>query len=184
MVKKLLKILADETSTPASKDEVIKSIKEIDAFKNGDQFDVNRYKQILAANRLSPQDFEKSVSDGVKTDGARELLSRFMISDDIANKILAVQKAEREIDIVKINKNGLKSQISVSSKEIAEWLKDEKNKKSVASRFNQEKGFKYDQKEQVKASHILLRTNGKNDAEILKKAQDIKKSATTKTLPT
>ena len=178
--QKLLKVLGDELNIPVSKEQIIKTVKEIPAFKNGEQFDVSRYKQLLAANRLTPSTFEASIADGITSDASRNLLNKAYLSKDLINKILDIQKNSKEVDIIKINKNNLKKQITVTTQEIKQWLKEERNTKKVADKFMQEKSFKYDQKEQVKASHILMRTDDNNQKEILKKMQDLRKKLTTK----
>ena len=178
--QKLIKVLAEELKTPVSKKQIVKTIKDIPAFKNGDQFDVNRYKQLLAANRLTPPDFEESVSSGLISDSVRSILTSTSISKDLVDQVLKVKKNSKELDIVKINKNALKRKIVVSNKEIQNWLNEEANLKKVMEKFNQDKSFKYDKKEQLKARHILLTTTKDNDEAMLKKINEIKKSATTK----
>lgn len=178
--QKLLTRLGKELNTPVSKEKIIKTIKDIPAFKNGEQFDVNRYKQLLGANRLTPSEFEKSIKDGILTDSTQGILTKIYLSDDLINKVLSVKKETKEVDIVKINKNSLKREISISKSEIKKWLENEENYDKAKKKFTQEKPFRYDKKEQVKASHILLTTNDKNQSEMLKKIEDIKKRATTK----
>lgn len=178
--QKLLDVLAKDLKTPVSKEQVIKTIKEIPAFKNGEQFDVDRYKQLLAANRLTPSDFEKSVSSGITSDSVRNILTKSSLTNDLITKVLDTKKDSKELDIVKINKNELKREIKISVSEIGDWLKDENNLKKVMEKFNQEKTFRYDQKEQVKARHILLTTNNDNENEMLKKITEIKNAATPK----
>jgi len=178
--QKLLNVLAKDLKTPVSNEQIIKTIKEIPAFKNGEQFDVNRYKQLLVANKLTPSDFEDSVASGIMSDTVRNILTKSSLSKELVNKVLAIKKDSKEIDIVKINKNALKREINISKADIKEWLKDENNLKKVMEKFNQEKTFRYDQKEEVKAKHILLTTNKDNQKEMLKKINEIKKTANTK----
>ena len=119
--------LGKELTISVSKDKIIKTIKDIPAFKNGEQFDANRYKQLLGANRLTPSEFEKSIEDGILTEATQGILTKTYLSDDLINKVLSVKKETKVIDIVKINKNSLKREISISKSEIKNWLKDEAN---------------------------------------------------------
>ena len=180
VTQKLMVKLADELGAVASKDEIVSRIKEMPVFQTDKQFDVTKYKGLLQANRLSPNEFENSIAQEVKLNKVQNILSSVPISQNFLNSVKNLSEQERLFNAVTIDTNKLQKYIDVSKKEIKDYLEDEKNNQRVESYFNSKREQKYDQKEKVQASHILITSKGDKKDESLKKAREIRKKLTTK----
>lgn len=175
---KVMITFADEVGATASKTEIKKQIKDMPYFKTNEQFDVNKYKQLLAYNRITPEDFENDTANQIKLQKVQNLMAQIPVSDTYKKEVATIKSTAVKATIVNINKEDLKKQIKISNKEINEFLNDETNMKRVENLFKERKGA-LDQKEQVLASHILIDTKD-GEAEALKKIQDIAKKTNTK----
>ena len=61
--RKLQLIFADKADVVAAPAQVKKQIKEFEFFQTNGQFDINKYKELLRANGLTPQDFEEDINN-------------------------------------------------------------------------------------------------------------------------
>ena len=174
--RKLQLKYSEHLSIVPSEDEVISEIKKFPVFLSKDKFDIRKYKNLLKANGLSPEKFEEQVADGIKARKLESSLSYYPISSSLISELEKIQNDSKSIKIIKIPQSTLQKFVSVSKAEIKTYLKDEKNKKRVDAFFNNNKESRYDTKEQVKASHILIRGT---DSKSLEKAKEIKKKLTT-----
>lgn len=118
---------ADLGMTP-TKDEISKQIKELPYFLNErKQFDLTLYKQLLSANRLTPQEFEEDVSSNLLIQRASVISSYVPISSDNAKTHFLLKNTGANISIVKLKPSTLKKQLTVSEKEVSSFLNDSKN---------------------------------------------------------
>lgn len=173
VMSKLRFILADEMGLVVSNAEVIDQIKEAPYFKTGDQFDVNRYKQLLAANRLTPEDFEADTRNQIKGEKINAIITSFPISQNLSNDLNKLYRDTKTVKVVTLNTAELKKTVAVSEKEAKDFLKEEVNTARIKSIFEQRKDS-LGQKHQVKARHILFKTD-KDAAKAFAKANEIKK---------
>lgn len=171
---KLMLNLANKINLEIGSQELKKEIKELPYFKTGESFDVSKYRQLLAANGFTPSDFEKITSDDVKIRKMSALLSSLGTSTQFAEDIAKFKAETTTINATEIEKRKLFKYLPVSSKEIASYLKEEKNMKKAESLHKQRRNV-YEKPEEVKAKHILLKTNPKNEKEVLAKAKLLKK---------
>lgn len=176
--QKLMLILADEAHIPVPPEKVKEEIKKMPYFLTNNQFDINRYKAVLNANRLSPQDFELQLKEQVKAEGVQTLLSNVPLSQNYLNDIEKFKKEKMMAQISQFPKETLRKLINVSNKEATEYLANAENEQRLKSLFTERKS-QLDQQEEVKARHILLKTDDKNDKEIEKKINDLAKKITT-----
>ncbi len=176
---KLMAKLADDLNIAPAPTQIKEQIKELPYFKTNDRFDLEKYKAILRANRFSPADFEKDVADGLKLQRMQGLFSEFPLSQGYIKDLLTFKNQTMEADLVQVTREGLRKYLVVTPAEVKKYLATPANKKRVESLFNERKA-QLNKPEQVKASHILLKTDDKNEKEVLKKIQDIAKKATAK----
>ena len=159
--RKLLMEFAHEMGVIPSPSEVKKEIKGLPYFKTNDQFDINRYKNLLAANSYTPSQFEKNIKDDLLVKQSTPLLQSFPVSNKFVSEIDDIKKNIIEADLVKLNKNEMYKHLIVSSSDIEKYLKDPKNLDSAKKVFENTRS-QYDKKEQLKASHILIPSSDKN----------------------
>lgn len=174
---------SDRLGIIPSADQIKAEIKNLPYFKTGNQFDINKYKMLLSRNGMTPTDFENDVKQNLKAQLSGEILQAFPVSSKYVEEREKFKSQKLNANIVQFKKNSLEKHINVSNSEITSFLKDEKNKSRVESIFKQRKST-LDQKEEVLASHILFKSGDKNDADVKKKADDLKKKVTTKNFAT
>jgi peptidyl-prolyl cis-trans isomerase D len=175
--QKLFLKFSEHLSITPSEDEVISEIKKIPAFKTQEKFDVRKYKNLLKANGLSPEKFEQQVGEDLKVKKLRSSISSYPISSSLASELEKIQSDSKKIKVINIPQSKLQKFVEVSKKEIQEYLEDSKNKKRVNAYFSNNKESSYDQKEQVKAAHILIKGT---EEKSLAKAKEIKGKLNTK----
>ena len=175
--QKLFLKLSEHLAITPSKDEVVSEIKKIPAFLTNEKFDVNKYKNLLKANGLTPSKFEEQVGKTLKIKKLRSSISKYPMSSSLVSELNDIQKNSQLVKIVNVPKSKLYKFINISDKEIKTFLKDEKNNKRVSAYFTNNKESKYDQKEQVKASHILIKGTTE---ESKKKADELRKKVNVK----
>ncbi len=173
---KLRFIMADELGIVVSNDEIIKNIKEAPYFKTGDQFDVNRYKQLLAANSITPEDFEKDTTNQIKAQKLQSIVTSVPISTNLEKDLNKLFNERKTVKTITLNSAELKKTIPVTKKEITDFLAKEVNLARTKSLFEQRKAG-LSQKPQVKARHILFKTD-KDEGKAYTKASELRKRLT------
>jgi peptidyl-prolyl cis-trans isomerase D len=177
VMNKLRIILADEVGFVASKSEIVEDIKKASYFQTGKQFDINRYKSLLAYNKITPEDFEEETGNRLKSMQLQEVMRNVYFSTDMKKKLNELYNDKREATIVTLNFNELRKTLNITDKEVKDFLAKENNKKKVESIFNQRKPS-LDKKEEVKVRHILFASQ--KDGSDLKKAKDLRAKVTKK----
>jgi peptidyl-prolyl cis-trans isomerase D len=174
---KLYITLADEIGAIPSVSQIKEEIKGLPYFQNNGQFDVEKYKAILGANRLSPTEFEKEIAQDTKTKITRQLLENFPLSQKYLDEIGTFKKEQVKISGVEIDSQSLEKFIDVSATEITDFLKKEENLNRVKSVFNERKAS-FDKPEEIKARHILLKVE-KDEKAVLEEITKIKNNLNT-----
>lgn len=169
--RKLMLHLGDRMDLSASKDEITSRIKDLPYFKTNKQFDINRYKALLAANGLSPADFEKQIGDEILGNKAQDYFKYIPFSNPMVEDIITFKNNVKVVHLVQVKKQDLREFVPVLKNEIEDYLKKEVNKARVENLFK-ERRISFDKPEKVTASHILISSKTK-DAE--KKANDLYK---------
>jgi len=164
---KLTLILGDKVGVIPSSEEIKTEIKRQPYFQVNGQFSINRYKDLLAANRMNPAQFEESIKDQVRGMNSDAIFTSMPISESYLKDVENFRSQKVEANIIEIDKEALRKKLTISNDEITKYLADETNANRVQSLFNERKPT-LDQKEEVKARHILFKTDGKNDKQKLK----------------
>jgi len=198
---------AQKMGITASDEEVRQQIMSIPGLQeNGHFIGEDRYRALLRAQDppMTPADFEQTVRQGIMLDKFRAGLTEWMAISDQELEHEYKQKNEKVVlDIVAILADNFKNQVNPSDAEIAAHFDANKEKyripeqrkikfvrietANVASKikvpredveryYNEHLG-QYTTPEQIRASHILLKTEGKNDADVKAKAEGILKEA-------
>jgi peptidyl-prolyl cis-trans isomerase D len=171
---KLRLILAEDAGMVIGDSEIKEDIKNASYFKTGNQFDFNKYKQLLSYNKITPEDFEKDTEQRLRGMKFQQLVATVPFTTDFNKMLNLLYKDKKNAEILTLNVNELRKTIKISNKEIKDFLAKENNKKKVESIFNDRKNA-LNQKEEVKARHILFKvTDPKTDAKILAKAKKIR----------
>ncbi len=154
--QKLVLNTADQIGLVVSLDEIKSEIKSMSYFKTNDQFDVNRYRNMLQGNGYVPSQFEELVADNTKQKKVEELFRTVLISENFVNDIVKFKNNKTTVLAVKIGRQDLAPLVSVSEQEIKDYLSKPENKKAIETTYT-ENFSKYNKPEEVKARHILIK---------------------------
>src|SRR5476649_2176092 len=198
---------ADRLGIQVSYEEVRQRIFATPAFQeNGAFIGEARYRQLLRMQRppMLPSDFEDNVRNQIVVEKLRGSLTDWM---SVADKELEQEYRRRndkvKLAVVSLLADNFRTQVSASDAEVATYFDGhktdfkipEKRKiryllidvdavraKVVIPSADVEKAYnngieQYTTPEQVRASHILLKTEGKDDAAVKAKAEELLKQA-------
>jgi peptidyl-prolyl cis-trans isomerase D len=174
--------------------------------ENGQFIGEQRYRQLLQQQNppLTPSDFEQSVRESLMLDKFRAGLTEWMTVSDAELESEYKRRNEKVIlDVVAVLADNFKTQVNPTDADIsAHYDKDKEryripdrrkikfvridpaelaasvkvSKEDVERSYNEQLG-KYTTPEQIRASHILLTTEGKDDAAVRKQAEQVLKEA-------
>lgn len=156
---------AGQESLFATDAEIRAAILEIPAFKKDGVFQSDLYKNLLNANRLTPAEFEGSLRQQVSLQKVRGLFDAgykpLILEKNIENDL---KSSQVNIQFVKLNMEALNTSKAISDAEIKEKLTNADFKKKVQDYYSKN-AAEFETAEQVKASHILIKTAGQDPAE-------------------
>ncbi len=176
--RKLMVRFAKDLGTFPADEEVTAEIKTLPYFQTNGQFDLTRYKGLLAANRLTPLEFEQDVINQIRMKKMGELTAQFPLSKGYTNDLNKFRSEKVNAEIIQISKSSLHQFIDVSDVEVAKYLSEPTNEKRVEAMFKEQKAS-FDKPEEVTAKHILLLTEGKKDEAVKAQIEKIAKELTT-----
>ena len=127
--------LANSLELGAGKKHVKNEIKEYQMFQSGGKFDVTKYKQLLKANKISPIVFEGQMIDQVKSKKLSKLVTSLQDSKSFTAELLKLKNLKMEATVVSINKEAMTKNLSIKKSDIKAFIKDEKNKGTIASLY-------------------------------------------------
>lgn len=176
--RKLLVVISDDIGVYPSDGQIKEEIKKLPYFLTNKAFDINKYKQLLASNGYTPMDFESTFRQDLKGQLANEILTAYPASDAYFTALDKFKAQEVFANVGSVKKQALKEFVTISNKEVSTFLAIKENKDRVKNLFADRKAS-LDKPAEVKASHILLRTDPKTDAKtVLAKANKIRKELT------
>lgn len=155
-------------------------VNELPYFQQEGRFRRELYEQILAANKMTPGEFEEKLRKDRKTQRVRLLLeaSSSPLKLEVEKK-KQLGETQMNFAFVKLEKAKVAETMSVPAAEVTAKLADPEFKKRVADEFSVNNG-RYDTPEEVRAAHILIKTdpsNPESEAAALAKATTIQARA-------
>lgn len=177
--RKISLVLGQKLGINPSEKEVAAEIKKQPYFLTNGQFDLQKYKMILANNRLPIADFETEMREGLVGTKVGQLLGAYPVSTNYVKELENFRRKSMKATLVSFNKAALVKRIPVTAKERAEYLADTVNANRVEATFKERKPS-LDQQEEVNASHILLRANSTNRAQVKAKIFELAKKVNAK----
>ena len=174
--QKLIANTARDMGFEVSLEEVKKEIKSLAYFKRNEQFDVNTYRNVLQSNGYTPTQFEELIGNDLKQKKVDELFNTTIVSDSFVKDVLNFKNNGINVSAIKISRQSLAPLVSVSEQEIKDYLAKPENQKTIEATYT-ENYAKYNQAEEIKARHILIKAE--DDAKALDKIKAIKSKVTT-----
>lgn len=176
--RKLMIKFAGDIGIHPSTEAITTEVKSLPYFLTNGQFDKDRYKAILAANRLTPKEFEESeITNQLKMKSSQALVQSFPLSQNYLNDLQKIRENKVSAEFVQLSKSSVRNFVSVSKEEMTKFLSVETNVKRLESMFKERKAS-LDKPEEVKARHILLMTQGKDEAAVKAQIEKIAKEVT------
>ncbi len=176
---KLKMILAEESGIAVGSEAIKEDIKKAPYFLTNGQFDITKYKTLLSYNQLTPEDFEEDTLHRLRDQKLQALNSEISFSPELIATLNTLYKEKRLTNIITISAEDIKKTLTISKKEISDYLAVDVNKKRIEAAFNARKES-LSQKEQIQARHILITVKDGNEKAALTKAQNISKGLTVK----
>ena len=198
---------AERLGISVSDEEVRQRIFSMPAFQeNGGFIGENRYRQLLQMQRppMTPSEFEDNVRRGLAVEKLRSSLTDWLsVPDTELEKEYRRRNDKVKLAVVSFTADSFRSQVNASDAEVASYFDTHKNDfripekrkiryllididamraKVVVPAGDIEREYnnnneQYTTPEQVRASHILLKTEGKDDAAVKAKAEELLKQA-------
>jgi peptidyl-prolyl cis-trans isomerase D len=198
---------AKRLSITATDEEVRERIRTMPGLQeNGHFIGEERYRQILSMQNppMRPDEFEEQVRRGVTTEKLRATLTDWIAVTDKEVETEVRRRNEKvKLSVVSLNADKFRSDVTASDAEVAAHFEEHKNDYKVpdkrkvkyslidlqairarltiapqdVQRSYEDNAQQYSTPEQVRASHILLKTEGKDEAAVKKQAEDVLKQA-------
>ncbi len=173
--QKLIANTADSMGLVVSLEEIKSEIKNLAYFKKNDQFDVNTYRNVLQSNGYSPTQFEELIGNDLKQKKVDELFATTLVSENFVKDVLNFKNNTINVHAIKVSRHALAPLVSVSEDEIKAYIAKPENSKYLEAAYT-ESYAKYNQAEEVKARHILIKVE---DPKALDKIKAIKAKVNT-----
>ena len=198
---------ADRLKIDVSDEEVRQRILSMPAFQeNGTFIGDARYQQLLRMQRppMAPSEFEDSVRRSLKVEKLRGSLTDWLsVTDKELEQEYRRRNDKVKLAIVSFTADTFRNQVSASDSDVAAYFESHKDDfkipekrkiryllvdidamrakinlpQSEVERAYNNNMEQYTTPEQVRASHVLLKTEGKDDAAVKAKAEDVLKQA-------
>ncbi len=154
--RSLMVQFARELGVHPGADAIRDEIRSLPYFQTGGRFDMNLYRQLLAANSLTPSEFESMIENQLQSEMASNLMANLPISKSYLREREEFRSQKTSVHMVEVERSRVRNSLTVSDTQIEEFLNDEVQMGQVRELFNNRKP-QLDRPEEVLASHILLR---------------------------
>ena len=104
-------------------------IKDMEVFKDNGQFDLNRYKEVLAQNRMNPASFEAGLRNDLFLRKVQDVVNGFsMVTDSEIQSRFEFTNEEINIAYLQLKSDDFQDKVEIQDDELAEWYNENKNK--------------------------------------------------------
>lgn len=148
---------------------------ELPYFKKDGVFQSDVYKSLLTANKMSPAEFENKLRQDIKNQRSRQLFETALgVGQLQTNFEKELRAAKINLDYVGLSLTEYEQNQNLTQDSMDKKLAEPDFKKKVEDDFKARQG-EYETKEQVRASHILIKADAQNEAQAKAKAEQILK---------
>ena len=157
--QKLMLVEAQRLGIGASDQEVMEEIQKYPVFqdKTTKGFSTELYKQVLAANQLTPGSFEANVKESLTNQHVIQFIeARIRVTPVEVEREYQISNETRDISFVKYAREDAMKEMKVDEAELNKFLAD-KNKEVAINNYYAQNNMRYNKPEQVCARHILKR---------------------------
>ncbi len=165
----------------ASDLEVRDYILDIPFFHKDEKFNREYYNNYLSYRHVSAQKFEDEIRKELSRVKLRELISKTLMSTKLVKDLDAeLGKRQINIEFLRLEKEQFKTKETASAAEVKSFVDDPKNESALHANYEANRS-KYEQKEEVKARHILIKFDAAkagDDKKALEKIEALSKKVT------
>lgn len=196
----LLRQGGQETGLLVSKNEVMETVKEMEAFRENGIFSMEQYKAILSGSRMTPATFEESMRRDLLTNKIMDHAGNFAkVVESEVEEIFNYENEEIQLEYVSLKADDFKKKVEISDASLAAFHEENKeNYKTAqqvklkylafpfkdiapspisdeeAEKFYRQNVDRYSTPEKRGASHILLKTTeGDSDERLTERRQEM-----------
>lgn len=158
---KLMLVEAKRLGIQVSNGEVTEEIQNLPYFqdKNTKTFNLEMYKQVLAANHLTPGQFEQNVREGLIHQRMQKFLEdRIRVTPIEVEREFQVSNDTRDLSFVRFSREDAMKKITVPAKDVEAFLAN-KDREAQINGYYAQNNLRYNQPEKICARHILKRAN-------------------------
>lgn len=152
-------------------------VKDYTVFQVNGVFQRDRYFQFLEMNRFTPADFENLIRKEIENVRSRHAFEWVSLDNKLEKeKLEKLKESQLTLSYILFNAQEMEKNLKFSAAEVAAALASPEFSKRAEDEFKARKS-QFDQKEQVKAQHILVKVDSadpKADAAALAKAKSLK----------
>lgn len=106
---------------------VQEQIKDMEVFQEDGHFNQQRYKDLLARNRMTPAVFEESIKSDLRSERISNDLADFaLIPDNEVDRWLAYNEEEVKLAYVQLKAANFKDKVEIQDEELATWFASKK----------------------------------------------------------
>lgn len=162
---KLMLVEARRLGVLASEAEVMEEIRQQPYFQDKDKktFDVETYRKLLAANHLTPGQYEQHVREQLTNQRLVKFLEgRIRVTPLEVEREYKISNETRNLQFVRFTRESAMKKMTVEPKELEAFLAD-KSKEGQVATYYAANTARYNKQEQVCARHILKRFKSPKD---------------------
>ncbi len=135
-------------------------VKDYTVFQINGVFQRDRYFQFLEMNRFTPADFENLIRKEIENVRSRHAFEWLALDNKLEKeKAQKLKQSQVTLSYITFNSQELEKNLKFSSAEVTEALNNPDFAKRAQDEFKARKS-QFDQKEQIKAQHILIQAEG------------------------
>jgi peptidyl-prolyl cis-trans isomerase D len=176
--QRLLLLEAKRQGVYVSNQEVMKEIQGQPFFQNEEtkKFDVERYKQVLQSNALTPGGYEAMIQEDLMRQKLVNFFqSRVRVSEEEVKREFELAADKRNLEYLRVRNEDAYAKMSVTKDQIDAFLADAAKKPAIDNHYNANIR-KYKKDEEVCARHILKREELAKEGETAKPADPAEKA--------
>ena len=150
-------------------------VEKLPYFKKDGHFQSDVYKSLLQANKMTPGEFEAKLRKDIKNQRSRQLFESSLVLTDLQKNFeKELRSSKLNLEYIQLNSVEYAKVNPVGVEEITRAFTKEDFKKKTEDNFKANEA-QYATEEQVRASHILIKIEGSNEAVARQKAETILK---------
>ncbi|MCP1727079.1 peptidyl-prolyl cis-trans isomerase D [Natronospira proteinivora] len=113
---------AEDQRLRVSEQEVVQQIRSVEAFHEGGQFSMERYRALLRAQNMSPSELERNIERDLLGQRIQNALvnSSFVTGHEV-ERMAALENQRREFEELRVSLETFRDQVAVSEEEVADY---------------------------------------------------------------